>query len=213
MGWRAAHGGSYPPQAVPQDESAASVIERHVDPTELLVRLRPKLRGAAYRMLSPDEHRHAEDLASEAWISVWRALPIFPGDPADETGVMAWCMAVARNRMRNWIRETLLAPTHGEHNSRLTQDNDLIDLVEAGEQLPGIQTAYHDGRVREAVDRLPARQREYVIARFWHGESTTSLQRRMSPSTWTRLKPKLADELEPLVTGSSAAYLADAATP
>lgn len=162
--------------------------------------MKPLLRVSAHRMLHRDEHRHVDDLAQEMWVAVWRGLPQLPVLCTELSDQIDWCMAVARNGGRNWIRSTLTAPTHGEHNSYLPAEVDLLDiLLEVPKAVDQVERAYHDGRVAEAVANLPEGYRGYVVERFWHGTSTTELQKRMSPSIWTRVKKRLAVELKELV--------------
>lgn len=171
----------------------------YVDQESLLVHLRPLLRYAAIRWLPRHERRHTEDLAQEAWIAVWRALPDLPPLCTEFDDIVAWCMAVARNRMRNFTRD-LSAPTHGERNSRLPELSDLGALLAEVEAIEQVESDYHDGRVAQAVSELPDGYRNYVIERFWHGVSTTELQKIMSPSIWPRVKKRLASELQELVS-------------
>lgn len=167
------------------------------DPSSLLVHVRPLLVASAYRHLNPDEHRHAQDCVQESWIAVWRALPGMPATCATFNAQIAWCMAVARNRMRNYVRD-MNRVQHGDRNAIPAPDDLLHQLAEAS-QAEGVQVAYHHGQIAAALDALPPSYRAYVVERFWHGVPTTELHQRMSPSTWTRTKLRLAEELKELV--------------
>lgn len=168
------------------------------DQESLLVHLRPLLHHSARRALYVGEQRHTEDLAQEMWIAVWKALPDLPPLCTAFDDVVAWCMGVARNRGRNWVRDALLATTHGESNSYLPVVDLLEILLEVPQALDQVEQAYHDGRIAEAVANLPQSYRGYVVQRFWQGVTTTELQRTLSPSTWTRVKKRLSVELKEL---------------
>lgn len=165
-----------------------------IDQRQLLASLGPKLHRLAAGFFTGDEQRHTPDLAQEGWIAVWRALPTVPVHLLrDADALEGWCIGVARNRMRNWIRDELSAPRRGSRATVPASDV-IVDLVEAlsgSLTLQTIDQAYHDGRVAAALDALPPRQREYVVARFWHGISTTELQKTFSPRTWQQARRRL----------------------
>lgn len=117
---------------------------------------------------------------------------------------ITWCMAVARNRMRNWVRDELRTYKRGSLNSEPVSNELMLELTDAlaeVHQAEHVQNAYHEGRIAEALAALPGDSyRKYVKERFWYGIPTTELHKRMSPSYWTRTKKRLAVELKDLVT-------------
>lgn len=164
-----------------------------IDQRQLLASLGPKLRSRAAAMLG-GQSRYTDDLAQEGWVAVWRALPTVPAHLlSDADALEGWCIGVARNRMRNWIRDELAAPRRGLNNE-VTAGHEIVELFEAlsgSLTLETVDQAYHDGRVAAALDALAPRQREYVVARFWHGVPTTELQRSFSPRTWQQARRRL----------------------
>lgn len=167
-----------------------------IDQHQLLVELRPKIRLISARLLGR-QTSHVDDLAQEGWLAVWKALPTAPTfDTLDAT--IGWCLAVARNKMRNWIRDELAAPRRGLNNetpagSGTSSGDALFEALSSSETLEGVDLGYHDGKVAAALEKLTPTQRRYVIARFWHGIPTHELQRRWpnASRTWQQAKRKL----------------------
>jgi RNA polymerase sigma factor (sigma-70 family) len=178
------------------------------DQAALLAQLQPLLRRSAAGMLGPEHQRFAEDMAQEAWLQVWRVLGRYDGD---EAGLVPWCMAVARNRMRNFIDSEILAQKHGgpgeqavkEKRAPLTLVGDVTELFEAADREVELDLAYHRGEIWAAIDGLTETQRRYVVARFWFGLERGELARaigqqsiRNSGALWrNRIRPKLAEQL------------------
>jgi RNA polymerase sigma factor (sigma-70 family) len=186
-----------------------------IDDRQLLVELRPRLRGMAWGLLSNNELRYVDDLAQEGWIAVWRARPTAPVTIIDCDELVSWCTVVARNAMRNWIRSEILAQKSGGPGESKVENKvvptqmyggapELLELHDLATALwDGIEltvNAYHHGRVLEALASLPPRQREYVVERFWNCRSTTELHHGVfSPATWTQAKRNLRRDLADLI--------------
>lgn len=166
-----------------------------VDHSRLLVALRPWAQRVAANLLGHGANRHdIDDLAQEGYLALVKALVDFDGDPAE-----VWCKVVLRNGMGKRLQYERYA-LRDQRRLDLVGDALDVEALSASAELAGVQEAYHDGRVAAAVDALPPSYRTYVIKRFWQGYPTTELQRTMSPSTWTRVKPRLARELRDLVS-------------
>lgn len=154
--------------------------------TELLESYRPWLRATAGAMLSRDEQRHVEDLAQEAWVALWRELR------ASGRRDPAWLKTVARNRMRNVIRDSHAARRDERRTAYVA---DVAAVWEGVVAVQGLELAYHHGQIGAALDVLTTQQREYVVARFWGGLTHTELTELFGyqpQSIWTRARPKLA---------------------
>lgn len=166
---------------------------------ELAMRLAPQLRGIAGHLLGPTASRaDIDDLAQEGYCALWKALRDFDGEVVD-----VWCRVVAANGMRKYLQYWSYALRDRSKVDYVGGTAELTDIENAlgvAERVQLVQDAYHAGRVREAVDRLPPVAKEYVTRRFWRGETTTVLQREMSPSTWTRAKRRLGADLGDLVS-------------
>jgi len=163
-----------------------------ISDVELLTLLGPKLRCRAAQMLG-SQSRYADDLAQEGWVAVWRALPTVPVHLlSDADALEGWCIGVARNKMRNWIRDELAAPRRGLNNE--TSTGALFEALSHSESLEAVDLGYHEGRLSLALDALPPGQREYVLSRFWLGIPTTELHgtgSRFSNKTWVGAKKNL----------------------
>jgi DNA-directed RNA polymerase specialized sigma24 family protein len=169
----------------------------NVDETELLERFRSWLHKRARLLLSEHEGRHVDDLAAEGWIAIWREVrKTSRVDPP-------WLQAVAHNRMRVWIRDTLAAKTRGVRNETYVED--LAEVWEGAYALGEVELAYHRGQVLAALQKLTQRQREYVWLRFWGGWGAGELNARFrtqnSGSIWTAAKAHLERELAALGPG------------
>lgn len=143
----------------------------------LLAELRPWLRSKAASLLGASEQHHTEDLAQEAWIAVWKALPTRPAAITEYTELVAWCRAVAVNRMRYTRRKEIWQVSAKVRNGVPAGDfiNELAEALSGSESLESVDVSYHDGKLALALDALPPRQREYVVARFWYGMSNPEL--------------------------------------
>lgn len=175
-----------------------------ISDVELLAELRPKLRRRAADMLG-SQTRHVDDLAQEGWIAVWRALPTRPVSVVQYDEIVGWCIGVARNRMRNWIRDELAAPRRGMNRevSAGSGTDSLIEALSESESTETVDAAYHHGELAAAFDALSPRQRQYVIARFWHGLKGVELDvalgvRKATAALWNgpyRARERMAKEL------------------
>ena len=112
-------------------------------------RLLAAYRGRVYRLALGfvREPADAEDLAQEAFVRLWRALPLYDGRAAFST----WLYVIARNACLNEVRRRGLRPT-----TPLAED---ADLVAGGWSAPSI-----DRRLdcETLVEALPEPQRRVV---------------------------------------------------
>lgn len=160
----------------------------HMNEQELLLAYRPWLRAVSRAMLSEAMRRHAEDVAAEGWIAIWREL-YRVGWKADEP----WLKTVARNRMRDVVK-AMLASNRDERQTLYADD--LTELWEGEETLGAVELAYHRGQIAQALDQLTPKQREYVYLRFFCGWQKTELNEHFAMASannlWKYARPKLA---------------------
>ena len=123
--------------------------------------------------MCPWNRERVQDLAQEGWIAIWREVT--------EKNILAdgLLKLAAINKMKNYTRWHL-QECRDERNTMypgLMQTEDGYDIIPAIEMdLTEVEDAYHDGRILEAVNRLPAKQRAYVIHRFWYGWTKKPLE-------------------------------------
>lgn len=144
------------------------------------------------RRLVGDPHL-ASDVAQEALIRAWRALPKFRGDARLST----WLYRITANT----------AWTH-KNRARRHQSSPLDDHVEvaapAGPDHPEVagEIAELRGRLRTALDRLPDAQREVVVLKDIYGWSHNDIAESLDISVTAakvrlhRARARLARDLE-----------------
>lgn len=134
-----------------------------------------------------------DDILQEARIAVWKAM-----SRAYESD--AYLHTAARRRIeevrsrQTWTGHTRVhgQPTDPLRDSRTDSLDRLMDvglMTAAQSVLDGIEMAYHQGEMFQAIAALPANQREYVILRFWGGltEPEIAAETHRSVSTVQRL--------------------------
>lgn len=152
---------------------------RHVltddEQRELLTRLRPRLKRMAATLTRYSDF--ADELAQEGWVEIWREVTAKGLMP---DGILMNC---ARSKMHDIIRYN----TQQCRDIRVTVpisalawedgNGDMDDLFGGIEvDLTEVEAEYHDGRILDAVNKLPQKQRDYVIRRFWYGWTKAPLE-------------------------------------
>ena len=141
------------------DRSAfAALVREHQDEVYTLA-----------RRLVGDPHL-ASDVAQEALIRAWRALPRFRGDAKLST----WLYRITVNTA--WTHKTRAR----RHQSASIEDHlDVAAPVDAGHPEMAGEILELRGRLRDALDRLPVGQREVVVMKdiygWSHAEIATSI--------------------------------------
>lgn len=101
-------------------------------------------------------HEDADDLLQEIFIKVWTALPSFRG----EAQLYTWVWRIATNETLNYLRkEKVRAALHFT-----SFDSELVSRIEADPYFNGTD-AQKD--LAKAVARLPEKQRQVFIMRWW----------------------------------------------
>lgn len=144
------------------------------------------------RRLVGDPHL-AADVAQEAMIRAWRALPNFRGDAKFST----WLYRITVNT--SWTHKKRA----GRHRASDIEDHfDLAAPVDASHPEVAGELLELRGRLRKALDRLPTSQREVVVLKDVYGWSHTEIADSMGISVTAakvrlhRARARLAKDLE-----------------
>lgn len=168
---------------------------------ELLKSYRPWLRKVASGMVTGPA---VEDLAQEGWIALWRAWLVWRKEGEGGAPLDWWLKKKAHGRMltlvtRDW--QTQKAQAWGIPAGAATVTDEPSVWDELLVDLPEVELAYHHGEIAEALDELTARQREYVVLRFWHGYRGAEMKQHFGyePSAlWRDAKKALISSLRHL---------------
>jgi len=134
----------------------------------------------------------AEDLVQETFLRVWNRVQAFD---AQKGAIGPWLLAVARNRAIDYLRSA----GGRERNAVEFEENDHPALYIDMEQ--GILASDKARRVKRAVEKLSAQQRQVIELAYFEGLSQTEMAERMGQplgtvKTWVRTALKnLRDEL------------------
>lgn len=129
-----------------------------MDEHALLKEYRPWLLKVAAGMTSPDR---VDDLAQEGYIALWKAIKTWDG----KTPLDYWAKFKARGRMIEMV--TVRWKTAKEAQYVPADDDWFAQALTVS--LDGIELAYHEGEILQALNQLTPREREYVYLRFWRG--------------------------------------------
>lgn len=169
---------------------------------ELLVsKYQRRLTRLLFRFIK-DEHE-VNDVAQEAFIKAYRALPNFRGDSAFYT----WLYRIAINTAKNFLVVNGRQPVI--QGSLATDEGELLDLTE---QMPDYRTPETDLLNREiihtvdaAVAGLPEELRQAIMLREMEGLSYEEIAQTMNCPIGTvrsrifRAREVIAKELRPLL--------------
>jgi DNA-directed RNA polymerase specialized sigma24 family protein len=163
------------------------------DQRELLIRLRPRLLGFAYKLTQ--HHDFAEELVQEGWLAIWREV--------SEKGLMpdGILASGAQKKMFNVIRYNTQQCRDIRMSipiSEIEWDGDISDLFDAIDvDLTQIKEDYRNSWILDAVNKLPPKQKAYVIRRFWYGWTKTPLEVYFDNAkyTWHKARRILQKEL------------------
>jgi RNA polymerase sigma-70 factor (ECF subfamily) len=134
----------------------------------------------------------AEDLVQETFLRVWNRVQAFD---AQKGALGPWLLAVARNRAIDYLRSA----GGRERNAVEFEETDHPSLYIDMEQ--GILASDKARRVKRAVEKLSAPQRQVIELAYFEGLSQTEMAARMGQplgtvKTWVRTALKnLRDEL------------------
>jgi RNA polymerase sigma-70 factor (ECF subfamily) len=164
------------------DRSAfAALVREHQDEVYTLA-----------RRLVGDSHL-ASDVAQEALIRAWRALPRFRGDAKLST----WLHRITVNTA--WTHK---ARARRHQSASIDDQLDLPAPVDSGHPEVAGEILELRGRLRDALDRLPDAQREVVVLKDIYGWSHAEIAKSMGISVTAakvrlhRARARLARDLE-----------------
>ena len=151
----------------------------------------------------------AEDLASETWLAVARALPGFSGD---ETAFRSWVFTIAHRRLvdhhRASARRLKTRSLTGDAGDGADRGGALPELASGDDPAGEVVAALTgDEAVRRIVALLPADQAEIVLLRVVAGlpvDEVAAVTGRKAGTVRVlqhRALRRLADRLEPPVNG------------
>lgn len=139
------------------------------------------------------DEREAEEVLSDVWLSVWKAIP-----PARPGHLKAYLAKTARNAAINRIRRDSAAKRSGA----------TVVMEELAACIPdrGWEDRIRSGEIREAMNgflaKLPETERKIFVRRYWFGETVPQIAAdlRYSESKVTsllhRLRKRLRKHLE-----------------
>jgi RNA polymerase sigma-70 factor (ECF subfamily) len=124
------------------------------------------------------DRSRAEELAHEAFVRAWRALPRWRGEGAFST----WLFAIAVNTYRSALRRSGPPPAPIEEALSIAGGEDPSETAERESE---------DRRVRAIVMALPERYRDALVLYYFHGMDVDAAARSLGIPTGT-LKAQLA---------------------
>lgn len=152
------------------------------------------------------DHAEIEDVAQEAFIKAYRALPLFRGDSAFYT----WLYRIAINTAKNTlVAQGRRAPTSTEFDAEQAEtfeDADQLRDMSTPESL--LQSRQIGETVSAAMDALPDELRNAIVLREIEGLSYEEIAEAMSCPIGTvrsrifRAREAVAEKLRPLLETS-----------
>lgn len=146
---------------------ARSLAQDHEAFGQLIDRHAPRIVNLAYRMVG--NRTEAEDLAQEAFLAAFKALPTFRSDSKFST----WLYRIASNKCMDWLR--VKRPGQRQHD--LDADEQL-DLHVAEERTPEdiLSQQQVAQELEQAIQRLPPLYREAFILKHVEGLSYEEME-------------------------------------
>jgi RNA polymerase sigma-70 factor (ECF subfamily) len=129
---------------------------------ELVERTHRRVYTLAYRLVG-DRHE-AEDVAQEAYLRAYRALPGFRGESRFET----WLYRITANTAMNHLRR------RGRFGDVLAEDDERVVRVEDPSR-PALDDVVERDEIERALGTLPAGQRAVVLLKDVYGFSCAEI--------------------------------------
>ena len=130
--------------------------ERHLELADAIQRFRGPLIGLIISWGTP--HADAAEIAQDSFSEAWLNRDNCRGAVSDPKVFGAWLRGIAKNTHRNWARSR----NPRERRVKLV-DSAILDVA-----LNPQEESDHDEltRLRSAIDRLPAKQKEVVLMHY-----------------------------------------------
>jgi RNA polymerase sigma-70 factor (ECF subfamily) len=145
-------------RSLSQDHEAfGQLIDRHAS----------KIVNLAYRMVG--NRAEAEDLAQEAFLTAFKALPTFRADSKFST----WLYRIAANKCKDWLRAR--RPGMGQQDVDIEE---MLDIQIAEERTPERLLSQQQvaQELEQAIQRLPPLYREAFVLKHVEGLSYEEME-------------------------------------
>lgn len=170
----------------------------------LVLKYQRKIMRLLSRMIR--DQAEVEDVAQEAFIKAYRALPQFRGDSAFYT----WLYRIAINTARNWLASNNRRPStpssyENEDGETFDEMDNLTDNTTPESELASRQIAQ---TVNKAIEDLPEDLRTAIVLREIEGMSYEDIAQSMNCPIGTvrsrifRAREAIATKLRPMMTNS-----------
>ena len=146
---------------------ARSLAQDHEAFGQLIDRHATAIVNVAYRMVG--NRAEAEDLAQEAFLAAFKALPTFRSDSKFST----WLYRIASNKCMDWLR--VKRPGKGKHDVDVDEQ---LDLHSAEERTPEDLLSQQQiaQELDQAIQRLPPLYREAFVLKHIEGLSYEEME-------------------------------------
>ena len=146
---------------------ARSLNQDHEAFGQLIDRHASAIVNLAYRMVG--NQAEAEDLAQEAFLAAFKALPTFRADAKFST----WLYRIATNKCKDWLR--VKRPGQGQYD---VDADEQLDLHVAEERTPEelLSQQQVGQELERALQRLPALYREAFVLKHIEGLSYEEME-------------------------------------
>jgi RNA polymerase sigma-70 factor (ECF subfamily) len=170
----------------------------------LILKYQRKIMRLLSRMIR--DQSEIEDVAQEAFIKAYRALPQFRGDSAFYT----WLYRIAINTARNWLASNKRRPStpsahENEDGETFDETDNLTDNTTPESELASRQIAQ---TVNKAIEDLPEDLRNAIVLREIEGMSYEDIAQSMNCPIGTvrsrifRAREAIAEKLRPMMANS-----------
>ena len=170
----------------------------------LVLKYQRKIMRLLSRMIR--DQAEVEDVAQEAFIKAYRALPQFRGDSAFYT----WLYRIAINTARNWLSSNSRRPStpssyEHEDGETFNEMDNLTDNTTPESELASRQIAQ---TVNKAIEDLPEDLRTAIVLREIEGMSYEDIAQSMNCPIGTvrsrifRAREAIATKLRPMMANS-----------
>lgn len=150
---------------------------------QLVTRYRGKIYAMIYHLVQNDAD--AWDLAQDAFVKAWRALPKFQGKSAFYT----WLYRISHNVVYDWLRKKANVVDKREFDETFVGDPtaENAPTVPKSVDAPDEEAERHDLRleIQAALEKLSPEQRETILLREVEGLKYDEIAERMDCSTGT----------------------------